>query len=134
MRLPILLLKSYFSDVLFELFQRKLEEKIKDAVENQGESEVRQAWLEKAEFLCNIGNITEALEAFQTTYDKTVGTGNQLDVVFQMFRIGLYQLDHLMMKTKIDKAKELMEKGGDWERKNRLKVGQPVIFGRMSFH
>jgi 26S proteasome regulatory subunit N7 len=101
---------------------KKLDDKIQDAVENQGESEVRQAWFEKAEFLANVGDFKESMAAFQTTLEKTVGVGNQLDVVFQMFRIGLYQMDHRLMKEKLDKAKELMEKGGDWERKNRLKA------------
>ena len=32
------------------------------------------------------------------------------------------------MKQQIDKAKKLCEEGGDWERKNRLKVYEALFF------
>uniref|UniRef100_A0A183BWY5 26S proteasome non-ATPase regulatory subunit 6 n=1 Tax=Globodera pallida TaxID=36090 RepID=A0A183BWY5_GLOPA len=99
----------------------EFEKKIKDAEENLGESEVRQSHLAKAEYLCKIGDKERALAAFQQTFDKTVGIGYRIDLVFNMIRIGFFFMDHQIITDNIAKAKELMEKGGDWDRKNRLR-------------
>ncbi|KAH7697929.1 proteasome Regulatory Particle, partial [Aphelenchoides avenae] len=103
---------------------KRLEEisaEIKDAEQNLGESEVRQAWLRKAEYLCQIGEKDAAVSAFRSTYEKTVGMGYRIDLVFNLIRLGLFFLDHKLISTNIAKAKDLMEQGGDWERKNRLR-------------
>lgn len=86
-----------------------------------GESEVRQAWLKKSEYLCQIGDKAAALTAFRITYEKTVGIGYRIDLVFNLIRLGLFFLDHKLINANIAKAKDLMEQGGDWERKNRLR-------------
>ena len=64
----------------------------------------------------------KALAAFDETYAKTVPIGQKLDVVFCKLRMGLYDLDHAILKDNFAKAKELLDAGGDWERRNRLKV------------
>lgn len=94
---------------------------IEDAEKNLGESEVRQAWLAKSEYLCKIGDKDNAVAAFRQTFEKTVGVGYRIDLVFNLIRIGLFFMDHELVMTNIEKAKELMEKGGDWDRKNRLR-------------
>ncbi|KAL3094977.1 hypothetical protein niasHS_006328 [Heterodera schachtii] len=106
------------------LNEQKLDEfdrKIKDAEENLGESEVRQSHLAKAEYLCKIGDKERALAAFQLTFDKTVGIGYRIDLVFNVIRLGFFFMDHQIITENIEKAKSLMEKGGDWDRKNRLR-------------
>ncbi|KAI6189195.1 26S proteasome non-ATPase regulatory subunit 6 [Aphelenchoides besseyi] len=100
---------------------QEIEAEIVDAEQNLGESEVRQAWLRKSEYLCQIGDKTAALTAFRTTYEKTVGIGYRIDLVFSLIRFGLFFLDHKLINSNIAKAKDLMEQGGDWERKNRLR-------------
>merc|ERR1719447_1769123 len=54
--------------------------------------------------------------------EKTVGLGNRMDLVFLNIRIGLFFMDHEIIKANIEKAKEMLEEGGDWDRRNRLKV------------
>ena len=56
------------------------------------------------------------------TYEKTVPIGQKLDVVFHLIRMGLFYLDYDLAKRNIAKAKTLIEEGGDWDRRNRLKV------------
>jgi hypothetical protein len=109
---------------LLEKNKKKIEEvdaEILDAEQNLGESEVRQAWLKKSEYLCQIGDKMAALTAFRTTYEKTVGIGYRIDLVFNLIRLGIFFLDHKLINANIAKAKDLMEQGGDWERKNRLR-------------
>lgn len=106
----------------------RLDEKIEDSEKNLGEMEVRESNLAKAEYLCRIGDKEAALTAFRKTYDKTVSLGQRLDIVFHMIRIGLFYMDHDLINRNIDKAKTLIEEGGDWDRRNRLKVYQAVYF------
>lgn len=100
----------------------EIESEIEDAEKNLGESEVRQAWLRKSEYLCQIGNKEAAVTAFRQTYEKTVGIGYRIDLVFNLIRLGLFFMDHQLITSNISKAKELMEQGGDWDRKNRLRT------------
>lgn len=50
--------------------------------------------------------------------------GTRIDLVLAMIRIHLFFNDRLAVKTNIDRAKSLVEKGGDWDRRNRLKAYQ----------
>ncbi|CAB3385140.1 Hypothetical predicted protein [Cloeon dipterum] len=102
----------------------QLDAAIEDAEQNLGEMEVRESNLRKAEFLCRIGDKDSALSAFRKTYDKTVSLGHRLDIVFHNIRIGLFYIDHDLITKNIEKAKSLIEEGGDWDRRNRLKVYQ----------
>ena len=99
-----------------------LEAAITDADENLGESELREALLKKSEFLAQIGDKDAAVEAVRKTNEKTVGLGNRMDLVFLNIRIGLFFTDHDIIKANIAKAHQMLEEGGDWDRRNRLKV------------
>eukprot|EP00090_Calanus_glacialis_P019850 TRINITY_DN3043_c0_g1_i1.p1 TRINITY_DN3043_c0_g1~~TRINITY_DN3043_c0_g1_i1.p1 ORF type:complete len:388 (-),score=147.62 TRINITY_DN3043_c0_g1_i1:105-1268(-) len=100
----------------------KLDAAITDAEDNFGESELRDALLKKSEFLAQIGDKDAAVEAVRKTAEKTVGLGNRMDLVFLNIRIGLFFTDHNIIKTNIAKAHQMLEEGGDWDRRNRLKV------------
>ncbi|CAO1430783.1 unnamed protein product [Diamesa hyperborea] len=99
---------------------------IEDAEKNLGEMEVREANLKKSEFLCRIGDKNGSVSSFRKTYEKTVSLGHRLDIIFHNIRIGLFFLDHDLITRNIEKAKTLIEEGGDWDRRNRLKVYQGV--------
>eukprot|EP00873_Tetraselmis_striata_P027388 jgi/Tetstr1/447652/TSEL_035010.t1 len=99
-----------------------LEAKITDAEENLGESEVREALLAKAEFVARTGSMEAALAAYAATEAKTVAMGQKMDLMFSILRLQMCYGEWHNVKGSIDKAKRLFESGGDWERKNRLKV------------
>jgi len=101
---------------------QNLEDKIKDAEESLGESEIREALLNKAEYLVKVGDKEAAVTAIRKTIEKTVGLGNRMDMVFLLIRLGLFYMDHDLVTRNLDKAKQLLEEGGDWDRRNRLKV------------
>jgi len=114
---------------LMDNFKEKNKEKlsaldvaINDAKENLGESEVREALLKKAEYLAQIGDKEATIEAVRQTNEKTVGLGNRMDLVFLNIRVGLFFTDHSIIKANIAKAHQMLEEGGDWDRRNRLKV------------
>uniref|UniRef100_A0A7I4DKN0 26S proteasome regulatory subunit Rpn7 N-terminal domain-containing protein n=2 Tax=Physcomitrium patens TaxID=3218 RepID=A0A7I4DKN0_PHYPA len=75
---------------------KNLDDKIADAEENLGESERRRRWL----------------------WDRRWRRW----LVLHTLRLGYFHLDFALISRNIDKAKNLFDEGGDWERKNRLKV------------
>jgi len=108
-----------------EANEQKLAEfgkKIKDAEEVEGENEIREALLAKAEYLCRTGDKEATLAAFKATTEKTVSLGQRLDIVFYLIRLGFFYGDHDLLVKNIEKATSLVEEGGDWDRRNRLKV------------
>lgn len=99
-----------------------LDEKIKDAEENLGEIEIRDAHLNKAEYYVRIGDKENSLSALRQSYEKTTMLGHKLDNVFMQIRVGFFFLDNDVITRNLEKASSLIEEGGDWDRRNRLKV------------
>ena len=76
--------------------------------------------------------ITSIIHSFRLTYEKSVSLGMKLDLIFHQIRIGLFYMDHDLITRNLEKAQELIESGGDWDRKNRLKVRACVTSGVVS--
>ncbi|KAK9842849.1 hypothetical protein WJX74_003370 [Apatococcus lobatus] len=106
---------------------QELDAKVTDAKENLGDTEVKTALLAKADYLCKLGDREAAAAAYKDTEDKTTGSGPKLDLVFSMLRLDMANNDWQAVRTGIAKAKKLGDEGGDWERKNRLKVYEAVF-------
>ncbi|KAK4686560.1 26S proteasome regulatory subunit N7, partial [Tremellales sp. Uapishka_1] len=125
---PYLKSKSIDSDKLAALETKNNEEleafdkKLADAEENLGESEVSELLRNKAMYLCRIGDKTRAIPALETALAKTAGLGARIDLVLAMVRIGIFSSDHQLVISSIAQAADLIESGGDWDRRNRLKV------------
>lgn len=107
---------------------KQLDERIADAEANLGDSEVREALLAKAEYLVRIGDKEKAIAAFKLTEEKTVAIGQKMDLKFTLLRLGYFHSDLTMVKKDLDETKKMFEEGGDWERKNRLKVYEGLYF------
>ena len=101
---------------------KEIDAKIQDATENLGETEVREALLAKAEYLAEIGDRPAAIEAYAATEAKTAGAGPKMDLALALLRLDISRGDWHAVKDGIERAEALCAKGGDWERKNRLKV------------
>jgi len=101
---------------------KTLEAKIEDAKENFGDIEVRDALIAKAAFFNRIGDKENALEGYKVAFEKTVGVGGRLDNILTVIRIAFFFDDKELAKKEIDRAKLELAKGGDWERRNKLKV------------
>ncbi|GBG31538.1 26S proteasome non-ATPase regulatory subunit 6-like [Hondaea fermentalgiana] len=100
-----------------------LEDRKFDAEENHGEIEVMEAQLKLAKFRSLTGSLEEALAAYDEVAGlKSMSTGQLIDVVLRKVILGFFWGDYSLAKTNLDEAERLMEKGGDWDRRNRLKV------------
>jgi len=100
---------------------KELIDKERDAKDNLGDTEVREAKLARADYYARIGD-KKSIEEYSETLKKTVGSGQTIDILFSIIRVGLSFSDNKLVKTYIEKAKAAVETGGDWERRNLLAV------------
>ncbi|KAH9993861.1 PCI-domain-containing protein [Russula vinacea] len=100
----------------------RLDKVLKEAEETEGESDIADALRAKASYLTRIGEKEKAREAQQLALEKTAGLGSRIDIVLTLVRIGFFFGDNQLISTNLTKADEFVEKGGDWDRRNRLKV------------
>jgi len=106
----------------------EFEKKISEAELQEGENELREAHLAKAEFLYHTGAKESTIAQLEKTMEKTIGLGQKLDIVFTKLRVGLFHLDKELVEANLKKAKELLEAGGDWEKRNKLKIYEGLYF------
>ncbi|KAH9907391.1 26S proteasome subunit RPN7-domain-containing protein [Xylariomycetidae sp. FL2044] len=93
-----------------------------DAVEQAGDTEVLAARGKRAEFFAKVGDKDKAIAAYEDVFEKTGILGTKIDLVLAMIRMGLFYGDRALVKKHIERAKTLVESGGDWDRRNRLKA------------
>lgn len=106
----------------FEEELQKFEEAIKNAEENYGDTEVREAIMNKADFFLRNGDDDKAIKTYMQAYEKTVGVSKRLEIYMILLQIYFRKNNLEEIKTHIAKSKVLLEEGGDWENKNKLKV------------
>lgn len=87
---------------------------------------MRDALLAKAELYHDNKRHPEAIETFNLALKKTIEIGKKMDIAFKLISIYLVTHDNPMIKENIDECYRLLEKGGDWERKNKLKVYEGI--------
>jgi 26S proteasome regulatory subunit N7 len=95
-----------------------------EAAENEGDVEVRDALVAKAAALADAGDREAAVAAYAAADAKTAGAGLKLDSALALARLDMAYGDWRAVKGRLAAAAELAESGGDWERRNRLKMYQ----------
>ena len=102
---------------------KEIDEAIKDALENEGDMEVRDATMAKAQILARTAEKAVAISGYEEAekLPKTT-SGQKLDCRFHLMRIGMFWGDIPMVESHVKVCQEVVDKGGDWERRNRLKV------------
>jgi 26S proteasome regulatory subunit N7 len=105
---------------------KKIDEKIKDAEENLGNEEVRDAIIEKAELYLKAGNKQAAIETFDKALKLSVGVSKKMEIEFQILLIYIKEKNLEKIKEHIDIQHKFLLDGGDWEKKNKLKVYEGI--------
>ena len=101
----------------------ELRKKMNEDVDNMEE-------IDKANYNFEIGKIykerkmkNEAIEEFKATIEKTQSFNTKIDAIFEILHIGgILNKDLDLLKEYLVKIKDLLKDGGDWEKRNRLKV------------
>lgn len=63
-----------------------------------------------------------AISAYEDVFEKTGVVGSKIDIVLAIIRMALLYGDKPLVQKHVDRAKALVESGGDWDRRNRLKA------------
>lgn len=101
----------------------KIEATRQYALENAGDMEVLDAMFAKARLLAKIGDPANAFIAYDAILNKEkITTGRKIDAMMEKARVAFFAMDTDKLKTLIADAKRLNDAGGDWDRRNRLKV------------
>lgn len=118
-----------WDEKLYESLVRQNEERLQalqkeedEAAEAAGETEVQAARGQRAELYSQIGDKEKSVASLEALLDKTGVLGTKIDIVLAITRIGLFFGDKLFVKKTIDRAQALVDSGGDWDRRNRLKA------------
>ncbi|KAF2123963.1 26S proteasome regulatory subunit RPN7 [Dothidotthia symphoricarpi CBS 119687] len=93
-----------------------------EAAEKAGETEVQAARGKRAELYNRIGDKDKAIASYEAIFEKTGILGTKIDLVLAIIRIALFFGDRVLARKTIDRATALVESGGDWDRRNRLKA------------
>ncbi|KAL1960330.1 hypothetical protein VTO42DRAFT_8290 [Malbranchea cinnamomea] len=93
-----------------------------EAVEAAGETELQAARGKRAEFWARVGDKDKAVAAYESLLENTGVLGTKIDIILAISRIGLFFGDRLFVKKSLERASTLVESGGDWDRRNRLKA------------
>lgn len=101
--------------------------KLRDAVDNLGDTEVRDALQAKCDHYARIGDLEMCLKTNEECAAKTLAAGPKLDLYFQRIRLGIAFSDNDIAAKGITDAHRLM-KDGDWERRNRLRVYEGIYY------
>lgn len=102
---------------------KKIKEEIeKLEKEDESEMDLLKKWTELGEYYAKIGDKINAEETLLKTVELAPSTGSKIDLYLLISRIGFFYNDLEFTKKYLDKSNEFIEKGGDWERKNRYKT------------
>lgn len=93
---------------------------------DEGELEKAQSWINLGEYYARIGDRQNAEQTLTTALEKAVSTGAKIDVMLTITRLGFFFNDQVYIKQKLESVNSLIEKGGDWERRNRYKTYKGV--------
>lgn len=110
---------------------KELNAKVEEAKESAGDMEVMEAKMAIARFAAKSLSEKEALEAYDELANlPKISSGKKIDALMESARIASFYGDTTNTDKYISKAKKLAEEGGggDWDRRNRLKVYQALQF------
>ncbi|KAJ2782227.1 proteasome regulatory particle subunit [Coemansia interrupta] len=101
----------------------KLDSNVESAKEESGDLEQNESSIHRAVFLAQIGEDEKAHEAYEEVLKRPTTTLNQkLDIVFGKLRLAMFYHRSQIVEREITRAHDLVNKGGDWDRRNRLKA------------
>ena len=99
-----------------------LEKKMEEDVDGLEEKDKATYIFEIAKIYKEQKMMPEAIEKFKETISETQSFNTKIDAMFEICHICLLEKNLEMLKEYLQKIEDLLKTGGDWEKKNRLKV------------
>lgn len=97
--------------------------KIKEAEgEDETELDALTCNVNLAEYYTKICDRHNAVTTFKKALELPQGTGSKIDILLSLARIEFFYNDYTLVSKYLDQVKSHIDKGGDWERRNRYKT------------
>jgi len=106
----------------------KAKEEIENAEANEGEVEVRDAKVKEAQIITYSKAKETAVKAWEAI--DGLSTGKRIDIQLTILRIALAYDDNELFRRVNLTCTDMVDKGGDWDRRNRMFVYQGLQFLR----
>ncbi|GMG19004.1 unnamed protein product [Ambrosiozyma monospora] len=90
--------------------------------DDEGEIEILKIWTQLGDYYASIGDKENVVANLKKTLELAPSTGSKIDLLLTIARVGFFYDDKQFTKKYLDEANNLIEKGGDWERRNRYKT------------
>ncbi|KAK6454366.1 26S proteasome subunit RPN7-domain-containing protein [Scheffersomyces xylosifermentans] len=106
-----------------EVVISELKQKLKDAEDDdETELDVLGTTVKLAEYYTEIIDRTNATETLKKALELSQSTGSKIDLLLTLTRVEFFFHDYPLVSKYLDQIKTLIDKGGDWERRNRFKT------------
>lgn len=106
---------------------QSFEDEIEYACINLGAIDIKQAYLNKANYLSKIGDKENTIKTLSQAYANTADFGCKLDNVFHCIRIGLFFSDLRLIRDNLLRCEDLIEEGADWHYRNCFRIYQGMF-------
>lgn len=101
----------------------ELTAKVKEAEgEEETELDVLATNLKLAEYYVTIIDRKNATETYKKALELPQSTGSKIDILLTLTRLGFFFGDYPLVAKYLEQVKTHIDKGGDWERRNRYKT------------
>ncbi|CCD22635.1 proteasome regulatory particle lid subunit RPN7 NDAI_0A04790 [Naumovozyma dairenensis CBS 421] len=90
--------------------------------EDEGDLEMAHRYIALGEYYAQIGDKENMEITLKQVLKMAISTGAKIDVMLTIARMGFFYNDQVYVKEKLEQVNSLIEKGGDWERRNRYKT------------
>lgn len=106
----------------------EIQAKLDEAGERFGDMEILDAMFDRAKLYSAIGDFNASLHEYDDIINKEkTGTNRKIDAWMSKTRVALFELNMTSLKEYIAESKRLVDLGGDWDRRNRLKVYEALF-------
>ena len=94
--------------------------KVKEAEgEEETELDIVSTTIKLAEYYTTIIDRENSIEVYKKALELPQSTGSKIDILLTLTRIEFFFNDYQAVSKYLDQTKSLIDKGGDWERRNR---------------
>lgn len=94
--------------------------------EEETEADVVTTTIKLAEYYTEIIDRHNATETYNKALQQSPGTGVKIDILLTLARISFFFKDYPGVSKHLTEVESLIEKGGDWERRNRYQTYKGV--------
>lgn len=120
-----------FDQNKYDALKKQNEKRVKELNENietlqkndEGALELSISWNKLGAYYTQIGDFEKAKEILLgKAFETAISIGAKIDILFMVVRLGFFYDNKTFIKEKLQEIESLIEKGGDWERRNRYKT------------